>query len=156
MSRVRVLGTVTALAIAGCLAAAQTPVASIFQNATEVIPDAPLIGVSDTHSLTLSSLFNGNQLTGTWGPDHRDVDPLFSLEMGTQTLLLGPFGGTNLNGDWPLVLADLDFGAQGNMAKWGVIVTAIPEPSTWALMGLGGIVPGLRFMRRRVFRQKLG
>jgi hypothetical protein len=155
MSRFRVLGTVTALVIAGCVAAAQTPSSGAFQTATKVIPEGQLIGVSNTHSLTSSSLFNGDQRTGTWGPDNRYIDPLFSLDMGTQTLLLGPFGGTNLNGDGPLFLADLDFGAQGTMAKWGVIVTAIPEPSAWALMGLGGIAFGMRFMRRRVFCWRL-
>jgi hypothetical protein len=150
MSRHRVLCTAAALAIAGCIATAQTSVTNIFENLSKVIPDGQLTGVSDTRAFTLSSLFDGGQLTGTWTPDNYDVDPLFVLDMGTQTLLLSPFAGTNLNGDWPLFLADLDFGDQGALMRWGVIVTAVPEPSTWTLLGLGGVALGMRFMRRRL------
>ena len=152
MSRLRVLCTAAVLVIAGWNATAQTTVGDFLENAEKVIPSGQLFGASETRFLTLSPVSNGDQLIGTWAPESRDFDPLFSLDMGTQTLLLSPFGGTNLNGDWPLFLADLDFGAQGTVAKWGVIVAAIPEPSTWVLMGLGGIALGMRFMRRRFFR----
>ena len=143
---------VSVLAIAGFVATAQTAVTNISENATKVIPDGQLTGVSDTHSLTLSPLFSGDQLSGTWAAYDHDVDPLYSLDTDTQTLLLGSFGGTNPNEVWTLFLADLDFGEQGTLVKWSVFVTAIPEPSTWALMGLGGIALGMRFVRRRFVR----
>jgi hypothetical protein len=58
------------------------------------------------------------------------------------------------NGAWTLFLADLDFGGQGSLAQWGAIVSAIPEPSTLALVGLAGFALGVRFLRRRNSRQK--
>jgi subtilisin-like proprotein convertase family protein len=108
---------------------------------------------SDVHNYAAySPSFDGNQLTGTWAPDGRDVDPQTVLNTDSQTALLGSFDGTDPNGTWTLFLADLDFGQQGTLVQWGVIVSAIPEPSTWALMGLGGFALGMRLIRRRVSR----
>jgi hypothetical protein len=156
MSRYRVLCTAAALAIAGCVASAQTTVPNIFENVDKVIPDGQLAGVSDTGALTLSGFGRGS-VTDVQGAlaiatDGSDVDPVYVLDTGPQTLLLGSFNGTNPAGDWTLFLTDLDFGEQDTLVKWDVIVTAIPEPSTWTLMGLGGFAFGMRFMRRRVFR----
>jgi hypothetical protein len=67
-----------------------------------------------------------------------------------QTTLLGSFTATNPNGTWPRFLSDLDFGEQGTLVKWGAIFTAIPEPSSWTFVGLGGAVLAIHFMRRRV------
>ena len=35
------------------------------------------------------------------------------------------------------VLADVDFGDQGTLVSWTLTMTAVPEPSTFALLGLG-------------------
>jgi hypothetical protein len=144
MSRLRVLCTGGALAIAGYIATAQTPMTSLLQITDKVIPAGRLSGPGDAPSLTGASSLNGGQLAGTWEIDRRDVDSVLFLDMGAPTLFLSPVGGTNLNGDWHLFLSDLDFGTPGNTAKWDVIVTAVPEPSTWALIGVAALVLGIR------------
>ena len=101
---------------------------------------------------SFSPIYNGDQLTGSWAPDGRYVDPEFVLDSDSQTALLGSFNGTDPNGAWTLFLADLDFGEQGTLVNWGVIVTAAPEPSTWTLLGLGGLTLGMRLLRRRSLR----
>ncbi len=104
----------------------------------------------DIHNYaSYSPTFDGDQLTGAWAPDGRNVDPMYVLDTDPQSLALGSFSGTDPNGAWTLFLADLDFGQQGTLVQWGVIVSAIPEPSTWTLMGLGGVALGMRLIRRR-------
>lgn len=226
MSRFKVLGTAAVLAIAGCIATAQTTVTNIFKNINRAIPDGQATGMSDTETLTFSNsffasitnvqvvltiaggfngdiygylvhdngfavllnrvgrtasnpvgyndagmnvtlsadgndihnyasfspTFDGDQLTGTWAPDGRNVDPEAVLNTDTQMALLGSFNGTDPNGTWTLFLADLNFGQQGTLVQWGVIVSAVPEPSTLALVGLGGFALGMRLLRRRTAR----
>lgn len=105
---------------------------------------------NDVHFYNLfTPTFNGSgQLTGTWAPDGRNVDPATVGEPITPTALLGSFGGGDPNGTWTLFLSDLDFGEQGTLVNWGLIVTAIPEPTTWALLGTGGAL--LAWRRRRL------
>ena len=222
MSYFKALCAAVVLAVAGCLAAAQTTVTNVFDNLNKAIPDGQAIGVSDTEHLTfadpdfasitdlkvtltisggyngdfyaylvhdggfsvllnrvgrtdsssagysdagmdvtfsvsgydihdyqsVSVPLNGDPLIGTWGADGRNVNPASVLDTDAQTSLLGAFNGTNPNGDWTLFLADLDFGDQGTLQKWGVIITAVTEPSTWTLMALGGLAFGMRFLRR--------
>jgi hypothetical protein len=224
MSRFKMLGATTVLAIAGCIATAQTAVTNVFENINKVIPNGQATGVSGTENLTfagpgmvsiadvqvaltIAKGYNGDfygylvhdsgfsvlpnrvgrsggnlfgysdagmdvtlsasgndihkyqssspdiengQLTGTRASDGRDIDPESVLDTDSQTSLLGSFNGTNQNGAWTLFLADLDFGQEGTLVKWGVIVTAVPEPSTWMLIGLGGSALGMRSLRSRV------
>jgi hypothetical protein len=158
MSCFRVLSTAAALVIAGCVATAQASVTNIFANLDKVIPDAS--GATGT-AVTLSAsgnnihsyqnylpVFNGDQPTGTWAPDGRYVDPNFVEGTDPQTSLLNSFNRTNPNGAWPLFLADLDFGEQGTLVNWGAVITAVPEPSAWTLLSLGGFTLGMRFRRR--------
>jgi hypothetical protein len=77
------------------------------------------------------------------------VDPKGVLDTDAQTALLGSFNGLNPNATRSLFLADLDFGEQGTLVQWGVVVAAIPEPSIWALMGLGGVAFAGCLLRRR-------
>jgi hypothetical protein len=223
MHSLKVLCVVAVLAIASCVATAETSVTNIFSNVNKVIPDGLTTGVSDTRDLTfpdlglapitnlqvtltiadgcngdfyaylvhdgefavllnragrtadnpdgyadagmnvtfradgndihgyqaVSPVYDGNQLTGIWAPDGRNVDPEAVLDTDAQTSLLGSFDGANPNGEWTLFLADLDFGQQGTLVQWSLIVTAIPEPSTSTLLGLGGFALGVRLLRRR-------
>ncbi len=103
---------------------------------------------------SLSAGFNRDQLTGTSAPDGLNVNPQFAADVDLQTTLLGSFSGANPNGPWTLFLSDLDFGQQGSPVSWGVIITSVPEPSAWALMGLGGLFWGIFCLRRWRLRQK--
>ena len=108
---------------------------------------------NDVHNYqAFSPTMNGGEVTGTWAPDGRYVDPQSVLATDEPTALLGSFNGTDPNGSWTLFLADLDFGQQSTLVQWGVIISAVPEPSTLALMGLGGFTLGMRLLRRRTAR----
>jgi hypothetical protein len=54
----------------------------------------------------------GGPLTGIWTPDGRVVDPDLVLNTDPRTALLGSFNGLDPNGEWTLLIADLDTGAQ--------------------------------------------
>ena len=169
MSRCKVLSAALVLAVAGCVATAQTTVPNLFGNPSKAIPEWQLTWGSDAGnltfsgpgltsitdlkvSLTIADGYNGDQRTGTWAPDGPAVDPEYLLDTNSQTSLLNSFNGTNPNGTWTLFLADLDFGQQGALVQWGVLVTAIPEPSTCILLALGGFALGMRLLQRRTPR----
>jgi subtilisin-like proprotein convertase family protein len=80
-------------------------------------------------------------LTGTWAPDGRNVDPANALNTDPRTALLGSFNGEDPSGQWTLFVSDVADGAQGSLANWGLVITAVPEPSTSVLifLGLAGI-----------------
>lgn len=105
---------------------------------------------TDVHNYQSSVNPNGGTLTGTFQPDGRNVDPSTVLDTDSRTALLGSFDGEDPSGKWTLFLADLDYGAQGKLVSWGVVITAVPEPSSMALMSLclAGIF-GLGIWKRR-------
>jgi subtilisin-like proprotein convertase family protein len=90
-------------------------------------------------------------LTGTWAPDGRNVDPASALNTDPRTALLGSFNGQDPSGQWTLFISDVADGAQGSLVNWGLVITAVPEPSTAVLMllGLGGFYAVRRLLRRR-------
>jgi hypothetical protein len=63
--------------------------------------------------------------------------------------LLDSFPGAEGNDPWKLFLTDMDFGGPGSGAQWSVVISAIPEPSSCGLLGLGGLLLGRQFLRRR-------
>jgi subtilisin-like proprotein convertase family protein len=92
---------------------------------------------------------NGNgQLTGTWAPDGRNVDPSQVSENDSPSALLGSFNGTDPNGGWTLFLADLSPGEEGTLVSWGLDISAVPEPSTGWLAALGALVFTFGVLRR--------
>ena len=108
---------------------------------------------NDIHDYqAFSPTFSGGQLTGTWEQDGRNVDPATVLNTDAQTALLGSLDGLDPNGGWTLFLADVDFGQQGTLVNWGVIITAIPEPSTFAVAAAGGVMFAIHRRRRRASR----
>ena len=86
-------------------------------------------GLTDIHSVTGSSA-----ITGTYQPD------------GNGSLT---FGGANANGTWTLFLADLSGGDTATLNSWGLTISVVPEPVTWALMGFAAAGLGLLVLSRR-------
>ena len=48
------------------------------------------------------------------------------------------FDGLNVNGNWTLFLADMSSGDISQVTGWTLSITAVPEPTTWAMMIFGG------------------
>jgi subtilisin-like proprotein convertase family protein len=104
----------------------------------------------DIHNYQDQQNFAGGLVTGTWSPDGRHFDPSLVLDTDQRSAFLSSFVDGDPSGDWTLFLADVDFGDQGTLVSWTLTVTAVPEPSTYALMGLGlgGLVLGRKWRKR--------
>lgn len=76
-------------------------------------------------------------LTGTYEADGR------TLPTDTaRPSLLDVFNGSTGNGDWRLAVGDLSSGGQMKLESWSLTLTgetAAPEPTSWALLCLGGL-----------------
>ncbi len=97
------------------------------------------------------SVNGAGQVTGTWAPDGRTVDPQSppsSFDAGG-TATLGSFVGTDPNGTWILFLADLSGGNVAQINGWtlNLDTAVVPEPSVLALMALGAAAL-VKFRRR--------
>src|ERR1019366_9393677 len=100
-----------------------------------------------------SPIFSSGQLTGTWAPDGRNIDPQSSgsvFDAASPTADLSVFNNTSANGAWTLFIADLSGGGQSTLVSWGLTVVTVPEPQTWTL--LGGSLAALWLATRK--RQK--
>ena len=105
---------------------------------------------NDIHNYQNVSNPGGGILTGVFAEDGRNVDPAGVLDTDARTALLSSFNGQDPNGQWTLFLSDVDYGQQGQLTSWGLVVTAVPEPSSFGLMALGlGAMLGLGFWIRR-------
>ena len=90
------------------------------------------------------------QLTGVWQPDGRILDPespASSFDTAPRPNLLNAFDGLDPNGEWTLFAADMSSGHISTLTGWGLVITVVPEPSTFALVGLGAAA--LMISRRR-------
>jgi subtilisin-like proprotein convertase family protein len=85
-------------------------------------------GATDIHSVTGASA-----VSGTYQPD------------GNGSLA---FGGANANGTWTLFLADLSGGDISTLVSWGMDISVVPEPITYALLIIGAAMTGLVLYRR--------
>ncbi len=96
---------------------------------------------------------NGGILTGTWGSDGENVDPVSGpVGSAPATATLGSFDGTDPNGTWVLFLADVSAGGISTLNDWTLTIdtAAVPEPSAWALGGLGMLaLSAMRMFSRR-------
>jgi len=90
-----------------------------------------------------SPIFSGGQLTGTWAPDQRTVDPyLYSNASDFDAVPTGnnfnAYYGANPNGIWTLNIANgVNSANQSTLVSWGMTITTVPEPQTWTLLGSG-------------------
>lgn len=95
---------------------------------------------------TVSHSLNGaGQLTGTWKSDGR-ADALGD----TRSSPLGALLGSNPNGDWTLLVADL---ANGNLARlngWSISGAGqqVPEPASTATLSGLALLAAARWLRR--------
>lgn len=91
----------------------------------------------------------GGQLTGTWGPDGRNIDPQSApnlFDSASTATDLSSFVGNTADGTWTLFVADMSSGGQSTLVSWGLSVVTVPEPQTWALV-VGGM--GVLYMLNR-------
>jgi len=80
-------------------------------------------------------------LTGTWASDGENIDPNSGLTgTAASTATLASMDGTDPNGTWTLYIADLSGGGQSTLLNWTLNITAVPEPGTWAMGMVGGIL----------------
>jgi subtilisin-like proprotein convertase family protein len=89
------------------------------------------------------------QLTGTWQPDARKIDPLSAgtlFDSASRSAMLNVFNGMDPNGLWLLYVADVSPGFQGALVNWGLDVTTVPEPASFGFVLLGA---GACLWRRR-------
>ena len=75
-------------------------------------------------------------VTGTYTPD------------GNANALNAAFSGHNANGTWTLFLADLSGGDTSQLVSWGLDISVVPEPITYALMIFGAVVMTVAVRRR--------
>jgi subtilisin-like proprotein convertase family protein len=59
------------------------------------------------------------------------------------------FNNADPNGTWTLFLADLSGGDQSSLVSWGLNISVVPEPVTYALGIFGGVL-GLTVLGRRM------
>jgi hypothetical protein len=85
-------------------------------------------------------------VTGSFQPDGRTTDPLLAFDTDARTAMLSSFNGLNGNGSWTLFVADLSAGETSTLQSWTLNITAVPEPSSSLLGGLGLL---FLFQRRR-------
>jgi subtilisin-like proprotein convertase family protein len=97
-----------------------------------------------------SYTLSGGQLTGTWAPDGRNIDPASApgmFDSASTAAGLSQFNGIDPNGTWTLFLADMSGGGQSTLNNWGLTIVTVPEPQTWAMLA-GGAGMLLMFRRR--------
>jgi hypothetical protein len=99
----------------------------------------------------------GSQLTGTFAPDGRAIDPNSSpsaFDSAGTGQDLNQFLHTNPNGDWTITFADMvNGGGDSSLVSWSLNITAVPEPVTMAL-GIFGLGFGGVGLVRWVFRKR--
>ncbi len=98
-----------------------------------------------------SYTITSGQLVGTWAADGRNISPLSSpstFDAASTAANLASFNNTSPNGTWTLFLADLSGGGQSTLVSWGMTISTVPEPQTWAMIASGAVML-VAFRRRR-------
>lgn len=101
------------------------------------------------NAATPAPTFSSGQLTGTWLEDGRNEDPADVVDTDSRTALLSSFNALSANGTWTLFLADLSAGDTSTLVSWGLDISVVPEPTTWALGIFGASAAAGGLWRRR-------
>jgi subtilisin-like proprotein convertase family protein len=111
-------------------------------------------GANNIHNYQgFSPSYNGGgQLTGTWKADGITNNPAGSFATTSGAQDLSVLNGLSANGTWTLFLADMVGGDTSTLASWGVDISVVPEPITWALMIFGAAVTAVAMRRRQAAR----
>ena len=102
----------------------------------------------------------GSGTTGTYAPDGRNIDPVYSpasaFDATPSGNALTAWNGTSPNGTWTLFFSDVISGS-GNptLVSWELDVTAVPEPVNVALGIFAGVFLVVILVRSRRVRNRV-
>jgi len=131
-----VLGTVLAIGFAVCTGFAQSTITTPPSAVKQIAAEPQTTGLSDGQPLTLRAGF-----TGDWPLEGDAINPATAPPGGPQNeSLLGSVHEASPTGAWTLVLADFASGQEGTVPQGAPVLSATPEPSTYALLGLGALL----------------
>lgn len=99
-------------------------------------------------SVTLDDQASVN-ITAATGSSYSAASAIATGTYQSQGLSLSDFNGELVNGTWTLFLADMSFGDQSTLVSWSLEITAVPEPTTWAVIGFGAIFAAYQLHRFR-------
>lgn len=123
-----------------------TGAASFGNSGTSMIITLDDSASTDVH------LAGSGALTGSYQSDGRNINPYNALDSSARNLTLDyAFAEANnraVNGTWTLFLADMSGGDVMTLNGWSLDITAVPEPSTWALIIFGAVAAGTVVIRR--------
>ncbi len=100
------------------------------------LDDAAANGDIHVYRLTLNGAHNiplGGALTGTWAPDGRTTAAANTQLTDSRTAFLSSFNGLNANGVWTLAISDFAETGESTLVSWGLELSGVPEPRTYAL-----------------------
>jgi hypothetical protein len=98
---------------------------------------------------------SSGQLTGTWQPDGRTINPQSSPGAfdSAGRVSFASYNTLNPNGTWTLFIADLSAGGQSQLVSWSLDITAVPEPVNLALGIFAGVFLLVTLARSRQMRK---
>jgi subtilisin-like proprotein convertase family protein len=113
---------------------------------------------TDIHYYQQDPVYGGipgnSGLTGIFKTDGRSIDPLSAgtvFDAASRTATLAGFQGIDPAGDWALFAADVSAGGNSMLKEWGIDLTPIPEPQSYA-MAIGAGLIAFALYRRRTLK----
>jgi subtilisin-like proprotein convertase family protein len=97
---------------------------------------------------------NLSGVTGIFKTDGRNIDPMSSgtaFDAAERTKTIAGLQGIDPTGDWLLFAADVSAGGNSTIRAWGIDLTPIPEPQSYA-MAIGAGLMAFAVYRRRTLK----